>query len=151
MTEFERPCSLIPTDERTPQRVASEVLAIIDATDGRYDQGTYMATGKAIDHPCGTQACGAGWATLLVTDNLRPHDGDRDEYGAALLGDGFTGYWDAHRIGRAALGLSLEQSAWLFEAERSLDEMRDSLLLIIKGNVSQVPATEFPNDRGEQQ
>lgn len=101
---------IIPNPHLTPSQVAEKILDIIIEDPDRWDQGVWYAESplhEGGDHTyeCGTQACVAGWATVLTA-------------GRKILSA--TSYFES---GRKALGLNYYQACWLFDDERNKEEV----------------------------
>ena len=101
---------IIPNPHLTPSQVAEKILDIITEEPDRWNQSEWyiespLHDGDDYTHECGTQACVAGWATVLTA-------------GRKVLGA--PSYFES---GREALGLNECQADWLFFTERTKEEV----------------------------
>lgn len=124
------------------RNLAKAVLAVVDAEE-HYDQDLWIsaryfnesgeATGTGLRktlkaNVCGTTACVAGNAVVLSMPAKAKVNFAFDE---VKLPDGQELSIDLY--GQYALGLTDDESAWLFASYRSVDEVRAALIALSKG------------------
>lgn len=103
---------IIPNPQLTPSQVAEKILDIITEDPDRWNQSEWyiespLHDGDDYTHECGTQACVAGWATVITVGRRTPTGGPASYFVA----------------GQKALGLNEHQADWLFDCTRNKEEV----------------------------
>lgn len=127
----------------TPAKLAGEIFDIISLQEALWNQSSWfdhaevyiteertLSVQEWLDElanpTCGTTACVAGWAAIktapkgsrITASGIRLPNGDKRE---------------ASLMGREALGLDYRDANWLFDSERSRDEVMLALAAIRDG------------------
>lgn len=128
---------------RTPAELAGEIFDIIKFHESLWEQGSWFdhdsvllttTVGMSVEEwldelenpTCGTTACVAGWAAIKTAPR-----GSKVMTAAVIFPDGTQHVAD--ELGRKALGLTYSEGVWLFDGDRSKDEVLRALAALRDG------------------
>lgn len=118
---------------------------------------------------CGTTACAAGWACKLAglhefhvyqSDEEKIYQSDEEKngyYGYATMQYYVTNHGVREFISNAAselLGLARDEENWLFDTDRTREEVLDGLIAIREGDqtkLTEMVEREYDDDDGEEE